>query len=70
VLDGSCRTPIGGHARLSGGMLRFRGMIVRPDGTKAFEVFREGRREDAAVLGADASRELKERAGAGFFERT
>ncbi len=70
VLDGSCRTPIGGHARLSGGMLRFRGMIVRPDGTEAFEVFRQGRGEDAALLGADAGRELKERAGAGFFERT
>jgi hydroxymethylbilane synthase len=70
VLDGSCRTPIGGHARLSGGMLHFRGMIVRPDGTEAFDVFREGRREDAALLGADAGRELKERAGAGFFERT
>jgi hydroxymethylbilane synthase len=68
VLDGSCRTPIGGHARLSGGTVRFRGMIVRPDGTEAFEVFREGRREDAAGLGADAGRELKERAGAGFFE--
>jgi hydroxymethylbilane synthase len=69
VLDGSCRTPIGGHARLNGGMLQFRGMIVRPDGTEAFDVFREGRREDAALLGADAGRELKERAGAGFFER-
>jgi hydroxymethylbilane synthase len=70
VLDGSCRTPIGGHARLSGGTLRFRGIIVRPDGTEAFDVFREGRREDAALLGADAGRELKERAGAGFFEWT
>lgn len=70
VLDGSCRTPIGGHARLSGGMLHFRGMIVRPDGTEAFDVFREGRREDAALLGADAGRELKGRAGAGFFEWT
>jgi hydroxymethylbilane synthase len=70
VLDGSCRTPIGGHARLSGGMLRFRGMIARPDGTEAFDVFREGRCEDAALLGADAGRELKERAGAGFFEWT
>jgi hydroxymethylbilane synthase len=68
VLDGSCRTPIGGHAWLSGGTLRFRGMIVRPDGTEAFDVFREGRRDDAVLLGADAGRELKERAGAGFFE--
>jgi len=69
VLDGSCRTPIGGHARLSGDTVRFRGMIIRPDGTEAFEVFREGRRNDAAGLGADAGRELKERAGAGFFEK-
>jgi hydroxymethylbilane synthase len=67
VLDGSCRTPIGGHARLSGGMLHFRGMIVRPDGTEAFEVFREGRPEDAALLGADAGAELKRRASPGFF---
>ena len=70
VLDGSCRTPIGGHARLSGDTIRFRGMIIRPDGTEAFEVFREGHRGDAAKLGADAGRELKERGGAGFFART
>jgi hydroxymethylbilane synthase len=70
VLDGSCRTPIGGHARLTGDMVRFHGMIIRPDGTEAFEVFREGRRDDAARLGADAGRELKERGGAGFFARS
>ena len=68
VLDGSCRTPIGGHARLIRGTLRFHGMIIRPDGTEAFEVFREGPRENAEQMGADAGRELKERAGAGFFE--
>ncbi len=68
VLDGSCRTPIGGHARLRADTVRFRGMIIRPDGTEALEVFREGHRDDAARLGADAGRELKERAGAGFFE--
>jgi hydroxymethylbilane synthase len=70
VLDGSCRTPIGGHARLTGDTVRFHGMIIRPDGTEAFEVFREGRRDDAARLGADAGRELKERGGAGFFARS
>jgi hydroxymethylbilane synthase len=70
VLDGSCRTPIGGHARLSGDTIRFRGMIIRPDGTEAFVAFREGHRDDAAKLGADAGRELKERGGAGFFART
>ena len=67
VLDGSCRTPIGGHARVSGGTLRFRGMIVKPDGSAAFEVVREGRRADAAALGADGASELKRLASADFF---
>jgi hydroxymethylbilane synthase len=67
VLDGSCRTPIGGHATVSGGTLRFRGMIVKPDGSAAFEVVREGRRADAAALGADGASELKRLASADFF---
>jgi len=67
VLDGSCRTPIGGHAVLDGGAIRFRGLIVKPDGSEAFAVLREGRREDAAALGADAGHELRTRAGADFF---
>jgi hydroxymethylbilane synthase len=66
-LDGSCRTPIGGYARMANDAVRFRGIIVRPDGSEAFEVLREGRRVDAAALGADAGRELKRRAGADFF---
>jgi hydroxymethylbilane synthase len=67
VLDGSCRTPIGGHAKIAGGRLRFRGMVVTPDGAKAFETLREGDVLDAEKLGADAGRELKERAGPDFF---
>ena len=69
VLDGSCRTPIGGHARADGATISFRGMVVLPDGSAAFEVARTGRREDAVQLGADAGRELKDRAGADFFAR-
>jgi hydroxymethylbilane synthase len=67
VLDGSCRTPIGGHATVSGGRIRFRGMIVKPDGSEAFEATREGDVRDAEKLGADAGGELKGRAGPGFF---
>ena len=70
VLDGSCRTPIAGHARVRDGTMRFRGMIAKTDGSEAVEVSREGPRADAAALGADAGRELKARAGPGFFERT
>jgi hydroxymethylbilane synthase len=69
VLDGSCRTPIGGHARVSDGIVRFRGIIAKPDGSAAFEVSREGRREQAAELGADAGRELKAHGGNDFFVR-
>jgi hydroxymethylbilane synthase len=67
VLDGSCRTPIAGHARLAGGELLFRGLIARPDGSESLETSRRGRPEDAVRLGADAGNELKSRAGTGFF---
>ena len=68
-LDGSCRTPIGGYAGVAKDTVLFRGIIVRPDGSEAFEVLREGRCDDAAVLGADAGRELKRRAGTDFFSQ-
>jgi len=69
VLDGSCRTPIAGYAHIIDGRVRFRGMIAKTDGSAALDVSREGPRADAAALGADAGRELKSRAGPGFFER-
>ena len=67
VLDGSCRTPIGGHAKLADGELRFRGIVIRPDGSEAFETLRQGSRAAAEALGADAGLELRARAGADFF---
>jgi len=42
VLDGSCRTPIAGHATLHAGALRFRGLIARPDGSEVVETARAG----------------------------
>jgi hydroxymethylbilane synthase len=67
VLDGSCRTPIAGHATVSAGHLRFRGMILKPDGSEAFETTRAGGSADAQKLGADAGAELKARAGPDFL---
>ena len=67
VLDGSCRTPIGGYATIVGGKLRFRGMIVKPDGSEAHEAVREGDAREAKKIGADAGAELKSRASADFF---
>jgi hydroxymethylbilane synthase len=67
VLDGSCRTPIAGHAVITGSRVAFRGMILKPDGTESFETSREGGIADATALGADAGAELKRRGGPGFF---
>jgi hydroxymethylbilane synthase len=68
ALDGSCKTPIAGHATISGNAVQFRGLIARPDGTAAHDISGTGNRKDAATMGADAGREIKHRAGPGFFD--
>ena len=67
VLEGSCRTPIAGHARLSDGALHFRGLIARPDGSASHAAERRGSVADAEALGRDAGRELRARGGPDFF---
>lgn len=68
VLDGSCRTPIAGHAAFAGdGRLEFHGMILRPDGSEAHAAERTGSPDDAAELGKSAGAELRAKAGDGFF---
>ncbi len=68
MLDGSCRTPIAGLARIKDGQLTLRGEVLRPDGSEAFTTERTGLPSDAAAMGADAGEELKRRAGPGFFD--
>jgi hydroxymethylbilane synthase len=67
VLDGSCRTPIAGHATIADGRLRLRGLIAKPDGSESFECLREGPISAAVALGTDAGAELRRRAGADFL---
>ena len=67
MLDGSCRTPIGGLAEIDGDRLRFRGIIVKPDGSVAHEVERFGGVGEAESLGADAGDELARLGGPDFF---
>jgi hydroxymethylbilane synthase len=61
VLDGSCRTPIAGHARLEDGRLVLRGQVLREDGSESFEARVAGPPADAVRLGADAGRDLLRR---------
>jgi len=67
VLDGTCKTPIAAHASLFGPSLQFHGLIVKPDGSAAHDIAGTGTRADAVKIGAEAGRELKARAGPGFF---
>jgi hydroxymethylbilane synthase len=67
ALDGSCRTPIAGYAAVADGRVNFRGMIVKPDGSEAFETARSGAAADAARLGTEAGQELKGKASPDFF---
>lgn len=61
-LDGSCRAPIAGHARIVDGRFHFYGLLISADGREAVETTREGSPADAARMGADAGIELKRRA--------
>ena len=68
VLDGSCRTPIAGHAVLQAdGSLHLRGLIAKPDGSQAIATERRGPTSEAAAMGKDAGLELKKRGGPGFL---
>jgi len=66
-LDGSCRTPIGGLAELDGDVLRFRGEIIRPDGTVIHAGSWEGPLREATKIGSEAGLELRAKGGEGFF---
>ncbi|TIX21467.1 MAG: hydroxymethylbilane synthase, partial [Mesorhizobium sp.] len=68
ALDGSCRTPIAGHATISGGTVFFAGLIISPDGTQSHEVKAEGPVQDAAQIGEDAARTVRAKAGEKFFD--
>ena len=68
ALDGSCRTPIAGHAVLDGaGRVRFRGMVLAPDGSQVHETEAEAAEGEAGPMGAEAGLEVKARLPAGFL---
>jgi hydroxymethylbilane synthase len=59
-LDGSCRTPIGSHARLlPDGRVELTGLIARSDGSFLAKHDVQGPASQAAQLGADLGRRLR-----------
>ena len=60
ALDGSCRTPIGGHARLlPSGQLHLTGMVARADGSFLLKRSLHGGTQDAARIGAELGASLR-----------
>jgi hydroxymethylbilane synthase len=69
VLDGSCRTPIGGFARVQGdGRLHLTGLVAREDGSFLQRGERVGRPAEAQALGEDLGRELRAVSPADLFD--
>merc|ERR1712127_985082 len=68
ALDGNCKTPIAGQAKIVDGKIVFRGLIAMPDGSLKFETEATGEIADAVDVGRKAGDELKARAGDKFFE--
>lgn len=66
-LEGSCRTPIAGHAELRNGAVHIAGEILTPDGRESFTTARTGSGQLAAHLGEEVAAELLARAGPDFF---
>ena len=64
ALDGSCRTPLAGHASLRDGRIAFRGHALTMDGKHCFETTRDGPATDAARMGREAGEEVRARGGA------
>jgi hydroxymethylbilane synthase len=70
VLDGSCRTPIGGLATLAGDTLELDGLVVMPDGRGLHRTRQVGSAEDATRIGEEIGAELRRRADPAFFRFT
>ena len=67
-LDGSCSTPIGGHARLrEDGTLHLTGLVAKPDGSFLIKRSVTGLPADAARLGRALGEELRADSPAGCF---
>jgi hydroxymethylbilane synthase len=68
ALDGSCRTPIGAHARLlPDGTLTLAGLVARADGSFLAKRTVSGPPADAARIGADLGAALRADSPADLF---
>ena len=58
AVDGSCRTPIAGYARLEDGRLRIDALVADKNGSKFVKATRTGNAKDAIAIGEAIAEEL------------
>jgi hydroxymethylbilane synthase len=68
TLDGSCRTPIAGHAVIDGDDVNLYGLVLKPDGSESHDVVLSGKIGDVLLIGQNAGDQIRREAGAAFFE--
>ncbi len=68
-LDGSCRTPIGGFARIDNGQLVLHGLIASEDGAFVLRRSLAGAPAEGARMGGELARMLKRDTPSAIFER-
>lgn len=68
VLDGSCRTPIAGHAqKLADGQVRFTGLVAKPDGSEVHKDEHVTSMADAAMAARQLGERFKTLIGPDYF---
>ncbi len=69
-MEGSCRTPIAGHAVIRSGEMFFRGQILSVDGSMSYEASRMGPPDDAVDIGLAAADEILTQADPAILVRS
>lgn len=67
ALDGSCETPIAGLAEFKNENLKFRGEILKTDGSEVYSDEQVVSKEDATLVGIEMAHKLLSQAGNDFF---
>jgi len=60
ALGGSCQVPLGGFGQISEGVLRLRGFVASPDGTRMISSELSGKPESVEIMGAQLASHLKD----------
>jgi hydroxymethylbilane synthase len=68
VLDGSCRSPIGGHAMLDGERVAMRGLVLAPDGREAYDGHLSGAAAQAVPIAQAVAEEIRAKAPEAFLD--